>query len=249
MGRARSFLIDCIASVEAQRIPSDWEVEHILALNGEFQEEGLVQEIASRHRNVRVVYSHKVGVSAARNLAFLGSQGEIILDLDDDDILPVNSVKDRVTHLLESGREWSIGNLLKIEEDGKYKIGCDLTVNALPNNNLETMQSLLSGQVHAWTGTRTYHRRALDKAGPWDESFVVAEDLEHWLRLTAIVGTPAYCDKYLCLFREKDNSLGINAVRSGLMKSSQDRVAVRWNSWIPGSQLPGGIPTWSSLDI
>lgn len=248
MGRAGSFLLDCVASVNAQLVPSGWEVEHILALNGDFQEEAVVQEIASRHHNVRVVYSQKQGASVARNHAFLASQGEIIVDLDDDDILPITSIRDRVHHLLESDREWSVGNLLKIEEDRKYKIACDLVVNGVPDGHLEAMKAFLSGAIHAWTGTRTYHRRALEQAGPWDESFIVAEDLEHWLRLTATVGAPDYCDKYLCIFREKEYSLGINAVRSGLMKSSQERAIERWGSWTPGASLPEALPTWNQVN-
>ena len=244
MGRANSFLVDCVASVQAQILPLGWEVEHILALNGNFNEEEILQKISKENKNVKVVYSYKNGVSAARNIAFLESQGEVLLDLDDDDILPSSSIIDRVNHLLESNKAWSIGNLLKIDEDRKYKIGEELIVKELPEDKNTMLQGFLEGKYYAWTGTRTYYRKALEVAGPWDESFTVAEDLEHWLRLTATAGAPDHCDKYLALFREKNNSLGIDAVRSGLMKESRDRAVERWIRFPSDNILPEGLPSW-----
>jgi glycosyltransferase involved in cell wall biosynthesis len=245
--RASTFLRETIESVALQVLP-DWiEVEHIIADDcSQADEVDVLQELAKKYSHIEVVLRKESGgVSAARNSAFRASMGEIIIDLDDDDVLPQTSIVDRVTHLMHSDAMWSCGDMLKLDEQLQYKMGFDLIRrNNYPRTGLQALQGFLDGSLYAWAGTRTYRREALLEAGPWDESFPVAEDLEHWMRLAAVVAEPAWCERYLVLYREKENSLGINALRDGDMKKYGDLARKRWSNYIPGNPLPDGVPKW-----
>lgn len=248
-GRVKSFLPACVESVARQRLLPGWELEHVVCSDDDSDEDYAALLVLARGyphvvvtRNMRDIH----GVSAGRNQAFLLSTGDVIIDLDDDDVLPSTSVRDRVTHLMGSHAGWSFGGMLKMTEECVYKVGCD-RVGAAPVGQEDAMEAFLGSRLYAWSGTRTYRRSALLAAGPWDESFVVAEDLEHWLRLTAVVGAPDYCDAWLTLFREKDHSLGVNALRSGLMQSEGDKARARWAAW--GTMgVPLGLPSWEDVE-
>lgn len=245
--RALTFLPDTIASVACQRLPAGLRLEHVIADDASAPEHWqALRSIAADHPHVRLVRRETSGgVSAARNDAYRASEGEVIIDLDDDDLLPSTSVADRVEHLLASDALWSCGDMLKLDEQLRYKMGADLARREdIPETIAQAMRGFLTGSLYAWAGTRTYHRRAIEDAGPWDETFEVAEDLEHWMRLTAICGQPAWCDRWLVLFREKSSSLGIDAVHDGRMAAAAERARSRWANWSPGAALPHDLPTW-----
>jgi glycosyltransferase involved in cell wall biosynthesis len=227
--RASSFLPDCVASVTDQRLPGDWRLEHVVCDDAsDPAERRALAALAAEHPHLRVLYRETAGgVSAARNDAFLASTGTVILDLDDDDMLPAFALHRRVMHLLGSGHAWSCGELLKVDETGRYLIGLDLGAGIdeeIPVSQDGFLHGLLEGRWYAWAGTRTYLREALLTAGPWDESFPVAEDLEHWLRLTALVGAPAWYPAPAAIFREKERSLGIDAYNDGSMARHAERA-------------------------
>ena len=247
--RVTSFLRDCVVSVSCQRLPQGWTVEHIICDDGsDAAQFDALRDLAAGHSGVRVVRRPTPGgVSAARNTAFLASNGHIILDLDDDDIIPGDAVAMRVAHLLASGRSWSCGNMLKVDEEGRYLIGKDVgePIGGAPEDQDGFMSGLLDGTVYAWAGTRTYLRSALLTAGPWDTSFVVAEDLEHWLRLTALVGAPAWYTGYAVIYREKARSLGIDALHDGSMAAQAERARSRYSTW---PDLPRDLPGWDGVN-
>jgi glycosyltransferase involved in cell wall biosynthesis len=247
--RATSFLPDCIMSVSAQRLPDRWNLEHVVCDDGSDPDEiTALLKLAQLHTHVRVVRrTHTGGVAAARNAAFLASRGDIVMDLDDDDLLPANALARRVQHLLDSGSGWACGALLKIDEAGRYLIGRDITSEPekIYQDQAGYMRGLQASEVHAWASTRTYLRSALLVAGPWDESFPVAEDLEHWLRLTSLVGAPSWFPEYAAIFREKGRSLGIDALNDGSMAIHAARARARYQRW---PELPHGIPTWADAE-
>lgn len=247
--RATSFLPECVQSVAAQRLPASWSIEHVICDDGsDPTEREALRELAGLHAHVRVLQrEHSGGVAAARNAAFLASIGDIIVDLDDDDLLPANALTRRVRHLLSTGSLWACGSLLKVDDAGRYLIGRDITSEPeeIPQDQAGYMRGLLAREVHAWASTRTYHRSALLVAGPWDVSFPVAEDLEHWLRLTALVGAPAWFPEYAAIFREKSRSLGIDALNDGSMAMHAARARDRYQRW---PELPQDLPTWDAVE-
>lgn len=247
--RAGSYLKDCIQSVAVQRLEPGWVLEHVVCDDGSGPEDrAALEDLAHANSHMRVVrHATSLGVSAARNSAFLASRGEVVLDLDDDDMLPAESLAARVNHLIASSRSWSCGNLLKVDESRRYLLGGELFLSPreVPADRASFMQGLLSGSLFAWAGTRTYLRTALLAAGPWDTTFPVAEDLEHWLRLTVRVGPPAWFFGPAALFREKPRSLGIDAARDGSMRFHRDRARARYANWSDREpSYVAEVPAW-----
>lgn len=245
--RATSFLPDVLKSVSCQSLPVGMRIEHIVADDGSAPtERDTLRALTRGMPHLKIIYREESGgVSAARNSAFRAAQGELIIDLDDDDVLPSTSVRDRVSHLLRTDNFWSFGDMLKVDESLRYKLGHDLFTRITPPATImQAMHGFLSGSLYAWAGTRTYRREAIELAGPWDESFRVAEDLEHWMRLTALASEPAICECYLVLFREKERSLGIDALNDGSMDKYALRARQRWANYFPGGPLPAGLPQW-----
>lgn len=249
--RAGSYLKDCIQSVAMQRLEPGWALEHMVCDDASDPEQyPALESLALTNPHVRVLrHRTSLGVSAARNSAFLASRGEVVLDLDDDDMLPAESLAARVSHLIASGRPWSCGNLLTVDESRRYLLGAELfrSPHEVPADRDTFMQGLLSGSLFAWAGTRTYLRTALLAAGPWDTTFPVAEDLEHWLRLTVRVGPPAWFFGPAAVFREKPRSLGIDAARDGSMRHHRDRARARYADWSDREpSYVAVVPTWAA---
>ena len=245
--RANIFLPACLDSVAKQILPKGWTLEHIICFSNTPLPPETYKHITTTYPHTRIIHTNRNGVSAARNDAFLTSQGNIIIDLDDDDMLPATSIRNRVTALLETNHLWAYGDLMKIDEQGRYIPGADVLSSITPTNTETMMKELITGKAYAWSGTRTYHRTALLKAGPWDETFPTAEDYEHWLRLTAIVGHPLAIQQSLAFFRQKENSLGINTLKDGTMQHHRQRATERWVNWTPQKPLPHDLPTWNNL--
>lgn len=245
--RADLYLPACLDSVAKQILPPGWKLEHIVCFSGQKLNPVTFKNITAKHPHIRIIYTERTGVSAGRNEAFLASKGDIIIDLDDDDMLPATSIRNRVTHLLESNHLWSYGDLMKIDESGRYIPGDDVLSSDTPTDTSTMMQELLAGRAYAWTGTRTYYRTALLQAGPWDETFPTAEDYEHWLRLTATAGYPLAMKQSLAFFRQKEHSLGIDTMKDGTMAYHRKRAAERWENWNPNDPLPENLPTWEEL--
>lgn len=247
--RASSYLKDCVQSIAAQRLKDGWTLEHVICDDGSSVDEfEALQVLASGLPHIKIV-RHLVsgGPAPARNSAFLASSGSIILDVDDDDFLPAETLVHRVDHLLSSGRSWSCGNLLKVDESLRYLVGQELYLppSDVPADRGPFMEKLLSGSLFAWASTRTYLRQALVEAGPWDDSFPVAEDFEHWLRLTVLVGPPAWFFGPAAVFREKGSSLGINAAKDGTMAQYVALARNRYSNWShPAPDYKSCVPTW-----
>lgn len=135
----------------------------------------------------------------------------------------------------------------RVLPNGRLSLGRDITSEPeeVPQDQEGYMRGLLAREVHAWASTRTYHRSALLAAGPWDVSFSVAEDLEHWLRLTALVGPPSWFPEYAAIFREKSRSLGIDALNDSSMAIHAARARERYQGW---PELPQELPTWDTVE-
>jgi glycosyltransferase involved in cell wall biosynthesis len=235
-----ALLAETIASVERQRFPVGWKLEQVICDDGSGPESAeAIGRLLTGRAFVRLVrHGCPLGVSAARNSALAAAQGEMIIDLDDDDLLPPDSLLRRVSHLLGSEEHWSFGNLIKTTAGLRIQPGSELIAEE-PRS--DWLRAFWSGEAHAWAGTRTYRREALELAGGWDPHLRVAEDLDHWLRLTYYAGPPALCPAYLVYWRSKRRSLGINAVRDGSMAAAVERIRHAWLPVLEGHMAPEPI--------
>lgn len=230
-------LPDLLRSIESQVIPDDWQIEHVICDDGsdEHEVEALKALVAAYTIPCKLILlDASGGVARAHNETLKAASGEILMDIDDDDVLTPNSIKIRVNHLLQSNALWSAGNAIVVDEqllpmEGKELIR-DWDMSSM--SSLELMRALLDNRAWFWAGTRTYKRAAViaenGSVRNWDEQFSVASDLDYWLRLVHEVGIPDFVDEFVVYWREKQDSLAINAKRSGLQATMIAKIRAKW---------------------
>lgn len=92
--RPSEYLSACLKSLKDQSISTDMFEIHLI-LNGEKQPfynqiDKYIENIEIK--NIKVHYSRKIGVSAARNLGLSASQSKYVLFIDDDDMVSDNYI-------------------------------------------------------------------------------------------------------------------------------------------------------------
>jgi glycosyltransferase involved in cell wall biosynthesis len=108
------YLRDNLQSVAASVLPADWRIEQIICDDGSNATASrATRALVDQFPHARLVgHAAQMGVSAARNSAARLCGGEFLLDLDDDDFLPRDSIVRRVSALLESDALWSFGGMV-----------------------------------------------------------------------------------------------------------------------------------------
>jgi glycosyltransferase involved in cell wall biosynthesis len=237
--RASTHLPELLKSIEGQNLPNGWKTEIIICDDGsDVLEIKLLYELINRSAHDITLIEHKdsKGVAASRNSAVNLSTGELITDLDDDDILLQNSIFNRIS-AHSKNIKWSFGNAIKVDKNLRYKINKDLVPEWDINDTSKTnvINGLLSQKIFYWASTRTYNRDALYKDGKlieWDPNFIVAQDLEHWVRIVEKNGPPYHINQYLVAWREKRHSWGINGMRSGLQKEMIEKIKIKHKTYL-----------------
>jgi hypothetical protein len=132
---------------------------------------------------------------------------------------------------------WTFGNALKVDKNLRYKLNKDLIPNwdVSKLNKDEVINGLLNQNIFYWASTRTYRREALFNNNvliEWDTEFIVAQDLDHWVRLVEVNGPPKHIDTYLIAWREKRHSWGINGMRSGMQRDMINKIRNKHSRYI-----------------
>lgn len=174
--RASSHLPELLKSIKHQILPDGWNLEVIICDDGSVAEEiDILNKLVDKYDlDIKLFYHKKsLGVSEARNTAVANCNGLLIADIDDDDILPVYSIKNRIEFHETNDCSWSFGPALIIDKNLKYKIGKDLIAkwdNSIIDKNI-VIKKLLNSEIFYYASTRTYHRDALfkeEKLIKWD---------------------------------------------------------------------------------
>jgi hypothetical protein len=112
----------------SDQLPDGWEMEWVIQEdlgsidysqeNQEPVESSLLQAISGvqvKHKK----NSTSLGIPQTRNLAIARSEGELIRNLDSDDLLPVNALADAVNSLIEyRSAVFVVGSVLDMKQDG-----------------------------------------------------------------------------------------------------------------------------------
>ncbi|MEU4239527.1 glycosyltransferase [Actinoplanes sp. NPDC026619] len=110
------FIRETISSVEAQILPTGWEIEWLV------QEDGNKPTLASLFDDVaRVRYSangKQLGVGPTRNLALERASGSLVRVLDADDLLLPNAVASLIPHFVNQPIHWGISQADDLMTDG-----------------------------------------------------------------------------------------------------------------------------------
>lgn len=217
------YLRDLCTSVAIASQYGKLEIEHLIVNDGSTDDtEAQVLALRREYPSIRYLkHTENLGITRAKNHALREARGELIVEVDDDDLLPFYSLVLRVNRLLESQCAWLYGNAFVIDEQGTLCYRDNLLSDVVPVDRLECFRAFYEDRLFANASTRIYRREALETIQGWNERICsLCEDFDLWLRLTYAWGAPAFCEIPLVFWRRKKHSLGIDAVRSGAYEAT-----------------------------
>lgn len=124
-------LLECWESVRSQKLPGGWELEWVIQEDGDT---GAVTEILPNDSRIKFGTGRRGGIALTRNMALARSKGELIKNLDQDDVLTPD-VLARDIEILTSDPlvQWTTSRVLDLLPDGST-VGFD---NDPPEGRLE----------------------------------------------------------------------------------------------------------------
>lgn len=172
-----SFVLDAIRSVTDQQ----YEPLEILVID-----DGSTDDTKEKlaHLNaqdvIRYIYQHNQGRSAARNKGISLATGDFIAFLDSDDLFEPGKLAKQVEFFANHPQVGLVhGGYVKFDESGK-----DLGYrNTSWFSGWIYPKMLLVWYTLLATPTVMVRKAALEEVGGFDESFVIAEDLDLWRRI------------------------------------------------------------------
>ncbi|GAB4369345.1 MAG: hypothetical protein Kow00121_09180 [Elainellaceae cyanobacterium] len=184
-----SILIPCynaekwLAGTIKSALGQTWKNIEVILVNDGSKDNSLAIAKQYESSRVKVIAQENQGQSAAENRALAEAQGDFIQYLDADDLLAPDKVE-RQIKLLTSGNPGYIAS----GEWGRFK---ETTVDAQfkPESVWQDM-SPVDWLVCSWGGGGMMHgaawlipREVVDKAGPWNESLSLINDVDYFSRV------------------------------------------------------------------
>jgi glycosyltransferase involved in cell wall biosynthesis len=200
-------LDECLESLLRQTY-ADWE--WVVVLNGGNRWRPLKDDARIR----LVVADDVTGVGAAKRRACLLAQGEILLELDHDDVL-ASTCLERVVETFDANPEASLvySNCAQINEDGSRddtkfdeRFGwtfADVDVDGRSVMQIQALAPTPHNVSYIWFApnhVRAFRRETYDAVGGYDENRVICDDQDLMCRLY-LQGPFAHIDECLYLQR------------------------------------------------
>ena len=186
-----AFLAEALASVMAQSV-SDWEC--LVADDRSGPETARVLgNLAAREPRIARVAVRAGTPARARNAVLGRCRGEFVAFLDDDDAWLPHKLAAQLEVFASDPEAVLVCG--RIEEFGARQ--ARWPAGEVPERI--SFERLLAGNLVA-TSAAMVRRRDLEAVGPFDETLVMAEDFELWLRL-ARRGRVRFVDESLCRYR------------------------------------------------
>lgn len=174
-----AYLRDAVGSVLAQTL-TDWEL--IVADDG--STDGTREYLATlSDPRIRVVHLEHCGRPArVRNRAMDDARAPYIAFLDSDDWWEPEKLAVQLAALeAHPACGWSYTSLRRVDEQGR-EIPVFTSPPRIPEEGF-ILEDIARGDAGVFTSTLMVRRTLIAAAGGFDESLVVAEDFEFWIRL------------------------------------------------------------------
>ena len=152
---------------------------------------------------VRYFYQDNRGIPSARNHGLRHSQGEYIALLDGDDCFLPHKLERQVA-VMDAHPEiaFACSDTLVMDDSGSvYSVW-------RRQNRLATFEAIYQRNM-IWVPTVMIRRKMLEEIGGWDESLLISQDYDLWLRL-AKRAPFHFIDEPLTRYRSRPGSMGKN---------------------------------------
>jgi glycosyltransferase involved in cell wall biosynthesis len=153
------------------------------------------------------------GATACRNYGFTLSNGDYICWFDSDDIMPVNSLKDRIEVLVNNEYDFVLGRLMNFYED--YRVLFDEKKSSLKPSTTNPAGEYIIGNFWFQTSVPIFKKSFLNKFNRhFDENLTFHDEAEFFVRLLLENPNICFVDSVVTLRRMHNDSLrvGVNTL-------------------------------------
>lgn len=196
------YIAQTIDSTLAQTYPN---VEVIVVNDGSTDDTAAI--LVGYGDRIKCISQANRGLAGARNAGFSVAQGEYLLFLDSDDIIPTEKV---ARHLEQFDKQPEVG---VVYSGWQYidQTGNPLPGDMRPGKQGRLLKELLLSNFYCIPGAAILKRQLIDQVGLFDETLKAEEDIDMWTRIAHAGYKFGYIDELLLQYRIHANSLSTQA--------------------------------------
>lgn len=218
--RGKDFLAQTIESV-ANQFESGFKHEHIIIDNKSTDStKKIVQKYVKRDKRIKYIYNPRnLGPADALNLGFKKSKGDLIVPVDDDDLLPRNSLQFRFDFFRNNPKvKWAYGHIVYIDQENRLWKDL-LEYRTSGTKHRDYLRALLARNFIPG-GSVTFKRECIKKVGGWNPQ-LKTQDFDISLKLAAAKYIPHKMDSYLYYYRLHPQQEHTRHIKEGIYKEER----------------------------
>lgn len=204
---AAMYIKECIDSIIRQTM-ENWEI--ILVDDGSSDStDSICEAYAYAYPRIKFLRQDNQGVSVARNNGLKAAQGEYIMFIDSDDVLPADALKTFQTIALESGYPDMIrGEFEAIDENGNLKFKSKQRANQITKtNDVDAFYcKFIKNEYFLWLFW--IKRKKIEQSGScFTPGMVYMEDAEFLLKLMPCINKCVYTPSRTYQYRKHPHAV------------------------------------------